>query len=168
MMADIRTNLAELGILMPGIPEKIREFEEILGRLAAISDKELTGEEPDRQDYELIWNIGSALSSLKQFPPKIMAKITSGTDERMDIIADVHTDMNTRQVLEEGVGSPFDIYVIVEDSKGYRPCRGGVFSYYEFKHPMDDRLTDEKWQEMGKQRQRPEQPPWTKTFITKF
>jgi len=168
MMADIRTNLAELGILMPGIPEKIREFEEILGRLAAISDKELTGEEPDKQDYELIWNIGSALSSLKQFPPQIMAKITSRTDERMDIIADVHTDMNTRQVLEEGVGSPFDIYVIVEDSKGYRLCRGGVFSYYEFKHPMDDRLTDEKWQEMGKQRQRPEQHPWTKTFITKF
>lgn len=168
MMADMRTNLAELGILVPGIPEKIREFEEILGRLAAISDKELAGKEPDKQDYELIWNIGNALSSLKQFPPQIMAKITSETDERMDIITDAHTDMNTRQVLEEGVGSPFDIYVIVEDSKGYRLCRGGVFSYYEFKHPMDDRLTDEKWQEMGKQRQRPEQPPWTKSFITKF
>jgi hypothetical protein len=168
MMADMRNNLAEFGILVPGIPEKIREFEEILARLAAISDKELAGKEPERQDYELIWNIGSALSSLKQFPPQIMAKITSGTDERMDIIADVHTDMNTRQVLEEGIGSPFDIYVIVEDSKGYRLCRGGVFSYYEFKHPMDDRLTDEKWQEMGKQRQRPEQPPWTKTFITKY
>jgi hypothetical protein len=70
--------------------------------------------------------------------------------------------------LEEGVGSPFDIYVIVEDSKGYRICRGGVFSYYEFKHPMDDRLTDEKWQEMGKQGKRPDQPPWTKTFIAKF
>jgi hypothetical protein len=168
MMADIRTNLSDLGILIPGIPEKLREFEEILGRLAAISDKELAGEEPDTQDYELIWNIGNALSSVKKFPPQIMAKITSGTDERMDIIADVHTDMNTRQVLEEGVGSPFDIYVIVEDSKGYRICRGGVFSYYEFKHPMDDRLTDEKWQEMGKQGKRPDQPPWTKTFIAKF
>ena len=97
-----------------------------------------------------------------------MAKITSDTDERMDIIADVHTDMNTRQVLEEGIGSPFDIFVIVKDAKGYRLCRGGVFSYYEFKHPMDDRLTDEKWQEMGKHRQRPEQPSWTQTFITKF
>ena len=120
MMADMRTNLTELGILIPGIPEMLREFEKILGRLAAISDKELAGKELDNQDYELIWNIGSALSSLKKFPPQIMAKITSGTDEKMDIIADVHTDMNTRQVLEEGVGSPFDIYVIVEDSKGSR------------------------------------------------
>ena len=34
--------------------------------------------------------------------------------------------------------------------------------------PMDDRLTDEKWQTMGKERQRPDQPPWTKTFITEF
>jgi hypothetical protein len=168
MMADIRINLAQLGILITGIPEMLREFEKILGRLAAISDKELAGKELDNQDYELIWNIGNALSSLKKFPPQIMAKITSGTDERMDIIADVHTDMNTQQVLEEGIGSPFDIYVIVEDSRGSRLCRGGVFSYYEFKHPMDDRLTDEKWQEMGKQRQRPDQPPWTKSFIAKF
>jgi hypothetical protein len=168
MMVDIRTNLADLGILLLGIPEKIRDFEDILGRLAAISDEELAGRELSEKDYELIWNIGDALSSLKQFPPQIMQKIVSGTDERMDIIADVHTDMNTGQVLEESVGSPFDIFVIVEDAKGYRLCRGGVFSYYEFKHPLDDRLTDEKWQEMGKQRQRPEQPPWTKTFIAKF
>jgi len=168
MMAELRKNLTELEILIPGIPEKITEFEQVLGHLAAISEKELEGKEPEKQDYELIWNIGSVLSSLKQFPPQIMEKITSETDERMDIIADVHTDVNTKQVLEEGTGSPFSIYVIVEDAKGYRLCRGAVFSYYEFKHPMDDRLTDEKWQEMGKQRQRPEQPPWTKTFITKF
>jgi hypothetical protein len=168
MMADMRKNLTVLGILIPGIPEKIREFEEVLGRLAAISQLELTGKELDKRDYELIWNIGGVLSSLKQFPSDIMAKITSDADERMDIIADVHTDLNTKQVLEEGVGSPFDIFVIVEDPKGTRLCRGGVFSYYEFKHPMDDRLTDEKWQEMGKQKKRPAQPPWTQTFITKF
>jgi hypothetical protein len=168
MMADMRINLSELGILIPGIAEKLREFEKILCRFAAISNKELEGEELDKQEYELIWNIGSTLSSLKKFPPQIMAKIISGADERMDIIADVHTDMNTKQVLEEGVGSPFNIYAIVEDSKGYRICRGGVFSYYEFKHRLDDRLTDEKWQEMGKQGKRPDQPPWTKSFIAKF
>jgi hypothetical protein len=154
MMADLRKNLAELGILILGIPEKLTEFERVLGHLTAIAEKELARKELDKQDYELIWSIGSILSSLKQFPPQIMEKITSGTDERMDIIADVHTDVNTKQVLEEGLGP--------------RLCRGGVFSYYEFKHPMDDRLTDEKWQEMGKEGKRPEQPAWTQTFITKF
>ena len=34
---------------------------------------------------------------------------------------------------------------------------GAVFDCYEFKHPMDDRLTDEAWQEM---KERPERPAW--------
>jgi len=168
MMKELRKNLLNLDISIPGIPEKIQSFEELLGKLAVISEKELEGVELDDEEYELIKNIGSELQSLKSFPPHIMEKITSGTDERIDIVADVHTDINTKQVLEEGVGSPFDIYVVIEDSKGYRLCRGAVFSYYEFKHPMDDRLTDEKWQEMGKENERPNQPAWTKSFIKEF
>jgi hypothetical protein len=30
---------------------------------------------------------------------------------------------------------------------------------------MEDRLTDEKWQEMGEKRERPNQPDWVKTFV---
>ncbi len=168
MMGDLRRNLADLGIAVQGVPEKIQRFEKILARLIVISTKELEDIELDKEDYELIRNIGNELSSLKSFPPQLMEKITSGTDERMDVIADVHSDLNTQQVLEEGVGSPFDIYIIVEDSKGRRLCRGAVFSYYEFKHPLDDRLTDEKWQEMGRKGTRPDQPPWTKSFIAEF
>ena len=167
MMTDMRENLTQLGIAIPGIAEKIKSFEQILEKLAVISKKELEGTELSRQEYELIWNIGTVLGSLKQFPSQIMEKTTSGTDERIDLVADVHTDINTKQVLEEAVGSPFNIYVIIEDRMGYRLCQGPVFSYYEFKHPMDDRLTDERWQEMGKERRRPPQPEWTKSFITK-
>jgi hypothetical protein len=167
MIEDLRKNLQDLEISIPGIPEKLQSFEELLGKLTVISEKELKGVELDTEEYEFIKNIGSELSSLKSFPSHIMKKITSGADERMDIIADVHTDLNTKQVLEEGIGSPFDIYVIIEDSKGYRLCRGAVFSYYEFKHPMDDRLTDEKWQETAKENERPNQPEWTQNFILK-
>jgi hypothetical protein len=155
MVADMRENLGRLQIAIPGVAERIRRFEQILGKLAVISRKELDGAELTKQEYELIWNIGIVLGSLKQFPAPIMEKITSGTDEKIDLVADVHTDINTKQVLEEGVGSPFNIYVIIEDIKGYRLCQGAVFSYYEFKHPMDDRLTDEKWQDMGKDGKRP-------------
>jgi hypothetical protein len=168
MMEDLRNNLEALDIALPGILEKIQRFENILNQLTVISKKELESTELDKEEYELISNIGKELSSLKSFSPQIMKKITSGTDEKMDIIADVHTDLNTKQVLEEGVGSPFDIYIVIEDSKGYRLCRGAVFSYYEFKHPIDDRLTDERWQEMGKQEIRPNQPSWTKSFIAEF
>jgi hypothetical protein len=164
MMKDIRNNLDELGLEPEGVREKLQSFESLLARLKTISEKELGGESLSDEEYELIWNIGEQLASLKRFSPEIMQKITSGADERMDLIADVHTDLNTKQVLEEGVGSPFDIFVMVEDGKGKRLCRGGVFSYYEFKHPLDDRLTDERWQEMGKENQRPPQPDWVGGF----
>ncbi len=164
MMADLRNNLSRLGISIAGIPEKIARFEEILASLATISEKELTGVELTDIEYDLIWNTALNLGTLKAFPREIMKKITSGTDDKIDLIADVHTDVNTKQVLEEGVGAPFNIFVIVKDMKGYRLCQGAVFSYYEFKHPMDDRLTDEKWQ--GMRNRRPSQPEWTKSFIS--
>ncbi|MFH1791024.1 MAG: DUF3160 domain-containing protein [Candidatus Omnitrophota bacterium] len=41
---------------------------------------------------------------------------------------------------------------------------GPVLSYYEFKHPMKDRLTDEKWQEMLSGGDAPDKPDWTKGF----
>jgi len=165
MMRNLRGNLEELDLEIPGVAAKIIQFEELLSVLETISRKELERESLNRSEYELIWNIGSVLASLKRFPQDLMRRVTSSTDDRMDVIADVHTDVNTKQVLEEGVGSPFEIHVMVEGPKGKRLCSGAVFSYYEFKHPMDDRLTDEKWQEMAKNRDRPERPGWTRSFI---
>lgn len=165
MMKDLRNNLIALDLAIEGIPEKIKEFEELLDKLKIISEKEISNTPLDNEEYELIWNIGSKLTSLKEFPSEILEKITSDTDEKMEIVADVHTDVNTGQVLEEGVGSPFNLYVIINDERGVRIYRGAVFSYYEFKHPMEDRLTDEKWQEMGENRERPNQPDWVKSFV---
>ncbi|MCD6571492.1 MAG: DUF3160 domain-containing protein [Deltaproteobacteria bacterium] len=110
-MRDLRNNLTRLGIAPKEIPKKIKEFEDLLAKLKIVSEKELKGERLSHEEYKLIWNIGRHLASLKRFPKEIMEKITSGTDEKMDVIADVHTDPNTRQVLEEGVGSPFNIYM---------------------------------------------------------
>jgi hypothetical protein len=167
MMGDLRRNLDALGVAPDGVTEKIVSFETLLSRLKTISEKELRGETLTDEEYMLISNIGVSLESLKDFPDELMKKITSDTDTKMDIIADVHTDLNTKQVLEEGVGSPFDIYVIVDDAWGKRVCRGGVFSYYEFKHPLSDRLTDEKWQEMGENNERPSQPKWITEFTVR-
>ena len=36
-------------------------------------------------------------------------------------------------------------------------------TYYEFKHPMSDRLTDEVWREMLKENP-PEDPEWTDNY----
>ena len=69
----------------------------------------------------------------------------------MAVIADVHTnpEYGYEEVLEVGVGNPFVIYVVVQDHRGnLRLTKGATFSYYEFIHPMENRLTDEGWQDM--------------------
>jgi len=164
MMTHLRRRLDDLGLEIPEVSRKIEQFEDLLATLEAISQKELDGEEISDEEYAIIRTIGGRLASLKLFPEEIMDKITSGTDEKMDLVADVHTEPNTGQVLEEAIGSPDNISVIVDDARGRRICRGGVFSYYEFKHPMDDRLTDEAWQQMGKDQRRPDPPRWTASF----
>jgi len=118
MMADLGRIIEELSLSIPGVVEKIKKFEVLSEKLAAISEKELKGLVLSREEYELIWNMGRELASLKRFPTSLMQKITSGTDERLDLVADVHTDLNTKQVLEEGVGSPFNIFVIIKDAYG--------------------------------------------------
>ncbi|MFW6124251.1 MAG: DUF3160 domain-containing protein [Acidobacteriota bacterium] len=165
MMTDLKNINSELEMEIPEVQDKIDKFEKVLERLAIISKKELEEKSLTKEEYSFIWQIGSTLKELTRFPEFIQSKIASEADEQMDLIADVHTDPNTSQVLEEGVGSPFHIYVIIKDHKGYRLTHGSVFSYYEFKHPIEDRLTDEKWQEMGKNNQRPPLPRWTQSFI---
>ena len=80
----------------------------------------------------------------------------------MAVIADVHTDVNPpAQVLEEAVGDAFTIYVLVPAGDRLVLTQGAVFSYYEFKQPISDRLTDEAWQAMEP---KPDRPAWTSSF----
>ncbi len=64
----------------------------------------------------------------------------------MAVVADVHTDLNSGQALEEAVGPAFRIIVMAPIDGQPTPAVGGVFSYYEFKQPIAQRLTDEAWQ----------------------
>jgi hypothetical protein len=129
-------------------PEEVKtnlsRFAEVLTALAVISEKELADTPLTEKELRLIWNIGSTLRSITKFTPSLMRKITSGADEEMAVIADVHTDPNSKKVLQVGVGYPSEIYLKLSSGK---VLKGGVFSYYEFKAPMAERYTDEKWHE---------------------
>ena len=46
-----------------------------------------------------------------------------------------------------------------------RIAKGGVYSYYEFTWPMDQRLTDEVWREILDKGEEPNSPDWTTSFI---
>ena len=159
---QMRTGLEGRGLLDFEYVDKLERLESLLLSLKTISEKELGGEALSEDEYELIRNIGGILEGITTFSAKVKEEITSEDDERIAIVADVHTDTKTGQVLEEGVGDAFIVYVIAPVEGQLVATQGGVFSYYEFTQPMDDRLTDEAWQAMET---KPDLPIWTGSFI---
>jgi len=159
----MREGLESRGLLVGEYKDKLARMEQVLLELKKISEKELTNKDLEKADYDFTKGIGGTLESLVTFSAEETSKITSETDTKMEIVADVHTDGNTGQVLEEGVGKPMNLLVVVQDGEDLFLTSGAIFSYYEFKHPMSDRLTDEKWQQMTK----PSLPDFIQNFVGK-
>ena len=160
---NMRDGLRSANVLNTEIDNKLGRLAELLESLSAISVKELSGDPPSAEDASLIGGFGRALERLTTFSSTMEGNLSAEADERMAIVVEVHTDPNSAQVLEEAVGDAFRVYVLVPKGAETVAMVGGVFSYYEFKRPMGDRLTDESWQTMG---QRPAQPTWVQSFVT--
>ena len=65
---------------------------------------------------------------------------------KMACIADVFTNAELGLCLETAVGVPYRLYIPLNDSQGGKRIAVGYgFSYYEFKQPSSNRLTDEQW-----------------------
>lgn len=102
------------------------------------------------------------------FPSEFADQFTSEADKRMTIVVDVHSDPNFGQVLEEGVGKAFEIYVLSEVDDHVQITLGGMYSNYEFEHPINDRLTDESMQILLETPNKPNLPDWIKNFFIGF
>jgi len=148
--------LGEMGVLDGSAKRRLENLEEILERLVEISSKELENEELTEDDYDFIKNFGDNLDG-------VIANVEDKA-KKTTIVADVHTDGNTKQVLEEGVGY-VDLIVVAYKLPDGRILIGAgpVMSYYEFKQPMSERLTDEAWRDMLAASP-PEKPEWVSNF----
>jgi len=161
MVSKMNKDLAALGVMPEGLDRNYTSFAELCERLAAIADKELGGKELTAEDDAFIARAAGRLKATTVLPHELRKKVLSETDSKMALIADVHTDNNSKKVLEEGVGAPFLLSVRMQLAGKMTTLQGAVFSYYEFKHPMDDRLTDEAWQKMLETAAaRPKLPEW--------
>jgi hypothetical protein len=153
-----RTGLSNLDALNETETDRLQSLETILNRLLTISKDELENRELTEDDYDFIRNFGENLDSI----------VTGVKDQGKEttIIADVHTDTNTNRVLEEGVGY-VDLIVVAYKVPDGRIIAGAgpVFSYYEFKQPMDNRLTDEAWKELLHNDKEPERPIWVSSVM---
>ena len=90
-------------------------------------------------------------------------ELTSEEDKKMALVADVHTDPNTGEVLQVAVGNPCELYAVIPSKGKNYLAVGACFSYYEFTKPMSERMTDKQWQELT---DRPAMPEWTRSFVT--
>lgn len=137
--------------------------------LQDISQRELSGGTLTDDEY---WHIQYWGGTLEQFTLKAADTTDAASrdlsDQKAALVADVATgtnDLQTLVVLEEGVGQPTRIYVLLPDSP-WRVALGAVYSYYEFEVPSSGRLTDEAWQAQLAAGTNPAQPDWTQMFIT--
>jgi hypothetical protein len=166
-----KEGLARRNLLDLQLKGKFEDFEDMLAFLWRVSEKELRNEKLTREEYEQIRIIGATVErltlSIIEGKASEWHEISSPTDRNMAVIADAHTGgvAPGLKALEEGVGHVNEMLVIVPIEGKLTLTRGACFSYYEFQHPYEDRLTDEKWQKMLKSSTAPPPPVWTKTFL---
>lgn len=138
---------------------RLHALVDVLDHMIELSIKQLEGTAFSEADQRFISSIDETLENT------VLGVNAKGKETTL--VADVHTDTNTEQVLEEGLGYTDIIIVAVPDSTGNLVCAAGpLLSYYEFKHQMNDRLTDESWKEMLEAGSVPERPLWTNAFLS--
>ena len=149
--------LDEMNVLDSSSKHRLESLETVLGRLVELSVKELKNEALTQDDYDFIKNFGDELND-------VIADVDEKA-KKTTIVADVHTDTNTRTVLEEAVGYVNLIVTAYKVPDGRILIGAGpVMSYYEFKHPMEERLTDAKWRALLAS-DPPDTPEWTSNFV---
>ncbi len=153
-----REGLADFAVLSTDAEQRMLALEEILLRLIQIASMELTNQALSEDDHAFIRTFAAQLENV----------ILGVGDEglRTTLVADVHTHGVEGKVVEEAVGN-VDLIVVAcpgPDDAVFLAA-GPVLSYYEFKHPMNDRLTDEAWRELLASPGRPERPPWFRPLV---
>jgi hypothetical protein len=176
LTAMTRDGLQSRGLLNEVDASSLDTLQNLATSLQAMAEKELRGEPLTEDEYATIRFYGGQLEELT------MAAADSDTEDpyanrymeeepQAAVIADVATNpAPPPTVLEEGVGRVNPIYVVVpivddDGSTSLQVTKGGVFSYYEFPWPIDDRLTDEKWRGMLEDGTAPPPPEWTSSFL---
>ncbi len=153
-----REGLSQLGVLSSEENGRLLSLEAVLNTSLRIAVDEVEGKKLTQEDYDFIGDFGNRLESI------ITGVESEGTETT--VVADVHTDTNTAQVLEEGAGYVDLILVAYKVPDGRIIIGvGPTLSYYEFKQPMDNRLTDEQWKQMLESGQAPSRPAWTGSFF---
>ena len=143
------SGLASLGLLGDADASNLSILQDLATRLETIARKELSGELPTDEEFELIRSFGAQIEHFWQEAYKDEAPddLFTTRDFPAAIITDIATDPNG-SVLQIGTGQVSQIYVIVPVEGVLRIASGATYSFYQFVQPIDQRLTDTTWRQM--------------------
>jgi hypothetical protein len=128
--------------------------------LGDIAAKELAGQPVTQDDnYAIIGCLGMIECTNLETP----YNQNVGEMPKAPVIAAVSGAAD--QVLEVGVGLVDRIYVVVPLNGKLEVAQGGVFSYYEFAQPRNQRLTDDEWRSKLAGSDAPALPAWAANFV---
>jgi hypothetical protein len=166
-----QSGLQERNLLSETTRGNLSNLADLLTFLKKMSEMELAGQTPSDDDYWRLQYIGGALEALTLAASDCGEGDPAGcrnlNDIKSPLVADVATGLapdGSLLALEEGVGQPTEIYVVLPDQP-YRLAVGAVYTYYEFAVTPDQRMTDETWQAQVEQGSNPPAPDWTSAFI---
>jgi hypothetical protein len=139
-------------------------------RLEKLARKELRGEPFDGDERKFVkdtisiqWRSGGCGGPTKTYSGWYPHMIYGGAPESWEpTIADVHTDPNSGQVLEVGVGDANFLVAAIDNAGDRAAYVGPVYSYYEL--PSRQRLTDEEWRAKIQRGDLPPRPEWVRAF----
>ncbi len=140
-LKNFKDTLQHYGILNNEIADKINMEVIYLQDMLTAVQLQKAGKSLPYNLRKKLYSFGDFLESLYSFSQGFAQ---TAQDTLLPLVADVHTDVNTKSVLEVAVGKPLEIWIMYNNIL----YKGAMFSYYEFTHPMDKRLTDEEWQKM--------------------
>lgn len=176
MAENTSKGLEQFGIISATDKENLAKLSELADQLMNISIKELTNEALTDEEYELIRTYGGNLEHFWEEAVRSQAgegESISSQEFPAALVVDVATDPNG-VVLEEAIGGISDIYVVVPVDGSLRIAKGGVFTYYQFEQPIENRLTDSRWRQMlgmeltedmeYQKDESIEQPEWTQSY----
>jgi len=148
--------LTQLQLLEPDMNTSLRSFIDVSDLFLNASVMELEGRSLNESMQQQIRAAAKTISTI--------LSVATEKAQQAAIVADVHTDLNTGEVLEEALGK-FNVLVIVYADADGKLCAGAgpVYNYFEFTQPMSQRLTDEMWRQMLVTSP-PEPPEWTNNF----
>jgi hypothetical protein len=174
-----RNGLRDMRLLPELADTLLGRFGEVLARLRDLAVKEIEDRAIDRSDNDFLLAFGDTCAGLVQGIARLtLARATAAPDRHAEgpayheadtkttLVADVMTNVDASEVLEEGTGY-VEVITVAFRAPGLGTtvlAAGPVLSYYEFRHPMTDRLTDEAWREMLQAGRAPSPPPWVCSY----